>query len=86
MIIVVRGPTILRPQPWWGQRPFTLSYSLQYVNIETERAAVRIGRVFSEKDNLYKTNMSSFQVEKQMNFRLNFKYVNKFEVRPDLSS
>ena len=69
-----------------GGLPFALSYSLQYVNIETARAAVWIGRVFSEKDNIYTTNTTSFQAEKQMNFRLNFKYVNKFEVRPDLSS
>ena len=42
LITLVRGPTILRPQPWWGELPFTRSYSLQYVNIET--AHVDAGR------------------------------------------
>ena len=35
-----------------GEMPFTLSYSLQYVNIETVQAAVCIGRVLSIQYNI----------------------------------
>jgi len=88
---IVRGPTILRPQPWGNCRLHFLTACSMLIS-KLREVQSGLAAFSRKKTNLYKTNTATFQVEKQMNFRfgiyfrLKFKYVNKLEVRPDLSS